>query len=109
MQRAGSNKYEMRKQALEKEFVEKKTLLEKDFAEREAIIVAKEKELLNLALQVEEFPARLQQAISNIEKTVTERLRFTHDYEAKLLQKEVKEERKLHQQMNCGVGVRLKV
>lgn len=93
------DQYLTQKQQLEKELVDKKLMFEKEFAERESIIVAKEQELENLKIKAEEFPKKLQEAINDTEKTVTERLKLKYDYEAKLSQKEVEGERKLHQQM----------
>jgi hypothetical protein len=93
------DQYLMQKQQLEKELADKKLMFEKEFAERESTIYSKEQELENLKTKAEEFPKKLQEAISETEKSITERLKFKYDYEVKLTQKEVEGERKLHQQM----------
>lgn len=102
------DKYTMQKQALEKELLDKKILLEQEFSKREADILAKEQELQSLRLQAAEAPTKLQQAIQNTEKSVTERLQFKYDYESKLAQKEVEGERKLHQQMIGALEAKIK-
>lgn len=88
-----------KKQSLEKELVDKKAALEKEFKEREANISVKEQELQTLRMEAVEFPKKLQKAIADTEKAVTDRLRFTYDYETKLAKKEVEGEKKLHEQM----------
>lgn len=93
------DQYVMQKQQLEKELADKKLTFEKEFTERESTILAKEQELESLRTKAEEFPKKLQDAINETEKTITERLKFKYDYEVKLTQKEVEGERKLHQQM----------
>ena len=91
--------YQTQKQLLEKELIDKKVLLEREFAERETTLLAQEQEFQSLKLQVEVFPSKLQKEIEDTEKSLTERLAFQYDYEAKLTQKEVEGERNLHQQM----------
>jgi hypothetical protein len=93
------NQYLIQKEQLEKELVDQKLAFEKAFTEREANILAKEQELESLKMKVEEFPKKMQEAIQETEKTITEHLKFKYDYEVKLTQKEVEGERKLHQQM----------
>lgn len=101
------DQYEAQKHLLEKELTDKKASVEKELSEREADILMKEQELLHLKLQVEEFPVKLQQAIADTEKTITERLQFKSEYEAKLTQKEVEGERKLHQQMIAALELKI--
>jgi hypothetical protein len=101
------DQYELKKQTLEKELIDKKTALEKQFAEREASIAAKENEFEQLKKQSEAFPVQLQKAIAETEKTITERLQFKYDYEAKLGQKEVEGERKLHQQTISALEIKI--
>jgi len=103
-----NDKYVMQKQALEKELADKKILLEKEFAAREANILAKEQELQSLRVQAEEAPKKLQQAITDTEKAITDRLHFKYDYEIKLAQKEVEGERKLSQQMITTLEAKIK-
>ncbi len=93
------DQYLLQKQQLEKELVDRKILFEKEYAERESNLLAKEQELENLRMKAEEFPKKLQDALQETERTVTERLKFKYDYETKLTHKEVEGERKLHQQM----------
>lgn len=101
------DQYNNQKQLLEKELVEKKTIFEKAFAEREANIILNEQELQKLKTQVEGFPKKLQDTIAETEKTITERLKFKHDYEVKLTQKEVEGEKKLHQQMIAALELKI--
>jgi len=100
--------YVMQQQALAKELADKKVLLEQEFTNREANVLAKEQELQALRVQAEEAPKKLQQAISDTEKSVTDRLRFKYDYEIKLAQKEVEGERKLSQQMIITLEAKIK-
>ncbi len=101
------DQYEAKKQFIEKEITDKKAIFEKEFSEREAIILSKENELANLRAQVEEFPQKLRQTITDSENALAEKLKFTYDYEAKLAQKEVEGERKLHQQMINGLELKI--
>jgi hypothetical protein len=98
----------MQQQALEKELADRRVLLEQEFAKREGNILAKEQELQSLRVQAEEAPKKLQQAIVDTEKSVTDRLRFKYDYEVKLAQKEVEGERKLSQQMITTLEAKIK-
>jgi hypothetical protein len=101
------DQYVAQKQLLEKELADKKESLEKNFKEREANIVLKEQEWQNLQGQVETFPAKLQQEVEAVEKAVTDRLQFEHQYRVKLTQKEVEGERKLHQQMIAALEAKI--
>ena len=100
--------YAMQKQALEKELLDKRNSLEQEFSKREADILAKEQELQNLRLQVAEAPKKLQQAIQDAEKLVTDKLQFKYEHESKLIQKEVEGEQKLHQQMIGALETKIK-
>lgn len=100
--------YAMQKQALEKELLDKRNSLEQEFSKREADILAKEEEVQSLRLQVAEAPKKLQQAVQDAEKLVTEKLLFKYEHESKLLQKEVEGERKLHQQMIGALEIKIK-
>jgi hypothetical protein len=103
-----NDKYVMQQQALEKELIDKRILLEQEFAQREANVLAKEQELQSLRAQAEEAPKKLQQAIVDTEKAITERLHFKYDYEIKIAQKEVEGERKLYQQMIATLEAKIK-
>lgn len=87
------------KASLEQALLEKQTAFEHSFSERERLLKENEQRLAELNTAVEVFPERLKQTIEETEKSVSERLRFQYDYEAKLSHKEVEGERKLHQQM----------
>lgn len=93
------HQYESEKELLEKELTLQRISLEKDFEEREEKLITQEQEFKVLKEKAEKFPAELQKAIQETEKSVTERLKFKYDYESKLTQKEVEGERKLYQQM----------
>jgi hypothetical protein len=90
--------YEANSANLEKELTEKKASFEKEFYEREANLSAREKELADLKARVESFPKELEKAVKDTERSVTERLNFTHSHEAELATKEIEGERKLYQQ-----------
>lgn len=93
------DQYSLEKELLEKELISKRSALEQEFAAREAKIVNQEQEFQVLKQKAEQFPEELQKAIQDTTASVTERLTFKFDYEAKLAQKEVEGERKLLQQM----------
>jgi hypothetical protein len=90
--------YEENAANLEKELTEKKAAFEKEFIERESSLSAREKELAELKARVDLFPKELEKAIKDAEKSVTERLNFTHSHEAELASKEIEGDRKLYQQ-----------
>ena len=102
-----SDLYETQKKLLEKELSDKKAHLEKDFAERESMIIGKEQEYQTLKNQVENMPIALKQAIEETEQSVTEKVKFKYEYEAKLTQKEVEGERKLHEQMILALQTKI--
>jgi hypothetical protein len=101
------DQYAARKQALEKELIDQRNALEREFAARERTITEQEQYLQELKLQVETFPTRLQNAIAETERNVSERLQFKHEYEAKLAQKEVEGEKKLYQQMISALETKI--
>jgi hypothetical protein len=100
--------YAVRKEALEKELEEKRQALEKAWAEREAALSARENELADLKARVESFPAALDKAVRETEKTVTERLQFIAKHEAEMLAKETAGERKLSQQTIASLEAKIK-
>jgi hypothetical protein len=101
------DQYTTEKQQLEKELITQRVSLEKEFKEREEKIAAHEQEFKILQEKAERFPTELQKAVQEIEKTVTERLRFKYDYESKLAQKEVEGDRKLYQQMVAALEAKV--
>lgn len=100
--------YEEKKAALEKTLAEKKAAFEKEFAERESFLSAKETEFDELNVKVELFPKELEKAIKDTEKTVTERLTFTHKHQSELALKEIDGERKLYQQKITALETKIK-
>lgn len=90
--------YEEKKAGLEKGLTEKKAAFEKEYTEREANLSAREKEFTDLKTRAELFPKELEKAIKDTEKSVTERLNFTHSHEAELAVKEMEGDRRLYQQ-----------
>lgn len=92
------DEYEAKKQALEKELVEKKAAAEKDSATREAAVAAREAEYEKLKTQVEVFPQQLEKAVKDAEKAISERLTLTYKHEATLAAKDREGEKKLLQQ-----------
>jgi hypothetical protein len=101
------DQYEAEKQSLEKELTIKRIGLEKEFEEREAKIASQEQEFKLLKEKAEKFPAELQKAVQETDKSVTERLKFKYDYETKLAQKEVEGEKKLYQQMIAALEAKV--
>lgn len=71
-------------------------------------LLIKEQELQDLRAQAEAAPVKLQQAIIDTEKAVTERLHFKYDYEIKLAQKEVEGDKKLYAQMVNSLETKIK-
>ena len=100
--------YEARKAALEKELKEKKDAVEKELSEREALVTARESELNELKARVAEFPAQIEKAIKETEKSVIERLEFKYKHEAELATKEIEGERKLNKQVVSALEAKIK-
>src|SRR3990167_1501220 len=76
----------------------------KKVSKQEEKAIDDKKEIISTASKntteaAEKFPAELLRATQETEKNVTEKLKFKYDFEAKLAQKKVECERKLHQQM----------
>ena len=92
------DQYLEQKQLLEKELIEKRLTLEQEFKLREEKLAASEQELIMLKDAIQTFPAEKQQAILEAETTLSQRLNFKYEYEAKLTQTEMEGERKLYQQ-----------
>lgn len=90
--------YEEEKTVLEKVLLEKKADFEREYSEREAFLSANEKQFEELKTKVESFPKELEKAIKDTEKSVTDKLNFTHKHEAELTLKEIEGERKLYEQ-----------
>jgi hypothetical protein len=103
-----SDVYEEEKTVLEKVLLEKKADFEKEYSEREVFLSANEKQFEELKTKVESFPKELDKAIKDTEKSVTERLNFTHRHEAELTLKEIEGERKLYEQKVASLEAKIK-
>ena len=102
------DQYTAEKSALEKELLIKRIDFEKEFEIRENKIVAHEQEFNSMKDKIEKFSLELQKIILETETSVTDKLKFKYDYEAKLTQKEVDGERKLFEQMIAGLEAKVK-
>jgi hypothetical protein len=103
-----SDAYEEEKTVLEKVLLEKKADFEKEYSEREAFLSANEKQFEELKTKVESFPKELEKAIKDTEKSVGEKLNFTHKHEAELTLKEIEGERKLYEQKVSALETKIK-
>ncbi len=102
------DEYAARRAAEDKALEERRAALEKDWAEREAALAAREQELRELREQVAALPTRLEQAVSEAEARVAERLTAQHRFERELLVKEAESERRLKDQLIDTLNVRIK-
>jgi len=93
-----ADNYAETKSALEKELSDRKIKFDKELSERDSLISSREKEYNELKLKTENFPAELQRAITNTEKSITEKFEFKYKHEMALLQKETEGERNLNKQ-----------
>jgi hypothetical protein len=87
------NRYEMAKHSLEQELTSMRFKAQKEFDEREARIVANEQDLQRLEQykeKIAQMPEELRKAVQKAEETLTKQLTTKFDYEAQLLQKEIK-------------------
>jgi hypothetical protein len=103
-----NDSYEQRKAELEKELIEKKISFEKDIAQREELVSSKEKEFALLKERVDTFPAQLEKAVKDTEKTVVDRLETTYKHKSELSNKEIEGERKLNTQMIKSLESKIK-
>jgi len=100
--------YEAKKAALDKELAEKRIAVERELSEREASLSVREKEYEELKAAVTQFPERMEKAIKDTEKSVTERLESRYRHEAALAAKEIEGERRLHAQIVSALEAKIK-
>ncbi|MGA1844001.1 MAG: hypothetical protein ACMUIS_05510 [bacterium] len=100
--------YEAKKAALDKELAEKRATVDRELSDREAALSAREKEYEELKATVTQFPERMQKAIQDTEKSVTEKLDSRYRHEAALAAKEIEGERRLHAQIVSGLEAKIK-
>ncbi|MGA1796116.1 MAG: hypothetical protein ACMUIL_09675 [bacterium] len=100
--------YEAKKAALDKVLAEKKIAAEKELSDREAAISVREKEYEEMKAAVTQFPERMEKAIQDTEKSVTEKLESRYRHEAALAAKEIEGERRLHAQIVSGLEAKIK-
>ena len=81
------------KERIEREIKEYKAQSEKELQERERLIIEREQELEALQVQVRDFPAELERAVTRANKEATEKIQTKADYEKNLLQKQFEGER----------------
>ncbi|MCB0522239.1 MAG: hypothetical protein H6577_22505 [Lewinellaceae bacterium] len=91
--------YNEKKEKLEKEMADRKAAFEKNMADREHAVAEQEEELKRLRKEVEAFDGRLQKAVAEAEKAVSERLTREFEYKQKLEVKDLEAELKLREQM----------
>lgn len=84
------NLYEGSKRNLDRELAAARLEFNKSCEEREAKIIEREQEFHLLKEKVETFPEQLQKAVQKAEEMVTKQLTMQFNYEAQLLQKEIK-------------------
>lgn len=87
------SQYEIAKRTLEQELLTKRLEFQNEVKDRETRIAKTEHELNQLRQlqdQVAQFPTELQLAVKKTEENITQQLTLKFDYEAQLLQKEIK-------------------
>jgi len=92
------DEYEQKKALLEKELIQKMESFESGIKVREQAVAGAEKELSDLRVKAENFPAELQKAVQNAIKETTAQLEKEHKYEKQLLLKDHDGEIKLKNQ-----------
>ena len=100
--------YNEQKDKLENELMNKRSATEKELNEREVSIAARENELTQLKLKVEQFPKELEEAISKTEKSVGERIEQKFKHQSELAQKEMDGERNLNKQIINSLESKIK-
>ena len=103
-----NNLYEEKKQALEKELLEKKLALETEFSKREKIISAQEEEFKNLKKEVELFPQKIEDSVKQTENSITEKLEREFSYKTELKTQEYAGEKKLNLQTISSLKEKIK-
>ncbi|AEE51025.1 hypothetical protein [Haliscomenobacter hydrossis] len=91
--------YNEKKAKMEKELADKKAEFEKAIADREQIVAAQEDEFKRLRTESEGFEKRIQAAVQQAEKVVTENLTREFEYQQKIQVKDLEAELKLREQI----------
>lgn len=79
------DEYDTQKALLEKDLAEKKSAFEHEISVREATVKNAEAELEELRKNNAAFPEKLEQAIDNQQKTITESMQAKYDFDFKLI------------------------
>ena len=103
-----SDSYVEQKALLDKELVDKKSAVEREFAEREATIATNEKEFAEFKIKVQNFPALLENATRETEKSVIDKIEFKYKHQSELAQKDIEGERNLHKQLVQSLESKIK-
>jgi len=90
--------YESKKNKLEAELSDKKANFEQEMSLRETAIKSSEQEFAELLNANKEFPIKLENALTDKEKTITEQLSSKFEFESKLLANKNEGELKLKEQ-----------
>ena len=93
------DEYNEKKAKQEKELAEEKASFDKNIADREKAIAAQEEELAQLRIQVGQVENRLEKAVKDTEKSITERLTKEFEYQKQLEVKDLEADLKLREQM----------
>lgn len=100
--------YEIRKQGLERDLIERKEIFEKSCSARQAILDASENELVLLRSRVAMFPKELNDAVDTAKEAISKSLEQEHRYTTNLKSMEVEGERKLQQQTINSLQAKIK-
>ncbi|MEI6409965.1 MAG: hypothetical protein WCR52_11315 [Bacteroidota bacterium] len=100
--------YNEKKAKLEKELGEKKIEFDKNNAEREQSLAVREEEVKRLRKENEGFEQRMESAVKQAEKAVSERLTREFEYQQKLQVKDLEAELKLRDQMISSLELKIK-
>jgi hypothetical protein len=102
------DEYEQKKAALEKELIQKMESFESGIKVREQSVAAAEKELAELRLKAENFPAELEKVVQSAIKETTAQLEKEFKYEKQLLLKDHDGEIKLKNQQVESLMAKIK-
>jgi colicin import membrane protein len=100
--------YKQRKEALEKELIERKKAFTTEIEVREKAVVEQEKELAELRSLASGFPDKLAKAVAEAENAVMRRMEEKHSYEINLRAKESEGEKKLLEQAVTSLQQKVK-
>jgi hypothetical protein len=99
--------YEAKKCTLEKDLKDRREAFEKEFGTREAALKSQEKEFDDLRKKAQNYPAELDKAVKETEKSVRDKIELLYKHQSEILHKEIDGERKLHAQTVASLEAKM--